>query len=282
METPKNWNDSSQWDRYFQSRPVDLATVSDLELKDNMRVLFAASGGSIWITGCGQELSPWLLSYLNCRVLATDLSPVAVEQQKEWAKGSPFLAFPNLDQVVDGFAAEMNSRAVKQFIPPKIEVADFCQGHPDRQFDVLYNRRAFHGLSPDQMDQAAQNFFAATKPGGLAYLSTLNVQGQLRTQIENALSQAGFFMPNLEAEQWYREKLDATGIEYVMVLGNPVIPQWGQYEGKGGEPQRRKDFATLGSLREEYRERLQANYQKDQETFRPDVDKLAYVIYNTG
>ena len=282
METPKNWNDSSQWDRYFQSRPLDVSDVSELELKDNLAVLFAASGGSIWITGCGQELSPWLLSYLNCRVLATDLSPVAVRQQKEWVKGSPFHAFPNLDTVVDQFATEMNARAVKQFIPPKIEVADFCRDQPGRQFDVLYNRRAFHGLSSSQMDQAARNFYAATKPGGLAYLSTLNVQGNLRTQIENALAWAGFFIPNLEAEQWYREKLDATGILYAMVLGNPVIPRWGQYENKGGEAQREKDTQLLRSYREEYQERLQANYQRDQETYRPEIDKLAYVIYNTG
>ena len=79
------------------------------------------------------------------------------------------------------------------------------------------------------MRQTAAVLYEALKPGVHAIFDTQNVQGEHRNQIEDSLLDAGFYIPFSKSERWYREQLNSTGVLYVIVLGRPVIPQWGQY-----------------------------------------------------
>lgn len=66
-----------------------------------------------------------------------------------------------------------------------------------------------------------------------------------------------------------------------MVPGSPMIP-WGQYNENGAEEQRAKDQAQLRSFGEEYRDWMKENYEQDKKRYRPEIDKVAQVICNTG
>src|SRR6185369_13510380 len=61
---------------------------------------------------------------------------------------------------------------------------DFTEPPPGGQFDVVINRRAFQGLSPDPMADAARHYASALRPGGAAIIDTINVQGRRRDAIE--------------------------------------------------------------------------------------------------
>lgn len=278
MDMPNSWNDSGGWDSYYLANPVKTDDLSSYEIGSALRFFRAAEGKQTWIAGCGLDPAVWLYANLGCSVYASDLSPVAVRMQTELMKSDPFAEIDGLAEMLD----EAEVPTARNFVSAEIECADFTRSIPDRTFDLILNVRAFQGLSPEDMKKAGRNFFRATREGGSMLVSTQNVQGEHRNQIENALHEAGFLIPNREAEQWYRNKLEATGIVYAMVLGRPIIPQWGQYKEKGGEAQRAKDQVLLRSFGDEYRERMKQNYEEDKKRYRPEIDKIAQVIYNTG
>lgn len=278
MEMPTDWNDHKGWNKYYAANPIDFENLEDYEIEDSLRYFTAAANKKVWISGCGLELSPWLFSYLNCQILATDVSTAAIEFQIKLVKDSPFDKLNSLSSILE----KLEIKPQKTFIVPKIRVEDFRITNPNDKFDVILNTKALQGLPNKDIEKAAKIFFDSNKEGGVFIASTMNVQGLKRTQIENAFLSAGYFIPNVKAEQWYRKKLDDTGILYVMVLGNPMVPQWGQYADKGGKEQEEKDREILKSYRAEYNERLKLNYEDDKENFRPEKDKLAYIIYNTG
>lgn len=275
---PENWNDHNGWDVYYKTNPIDLEKIADYEIRDVLRYFSAVADKKVWISGCGLELTPWIFSYLNCDVLATDVSSVAIEFQRKLIKESPFEKFKNLNTIFD----ELKIEPKRNFIQPKIRAEDFRVVNPNEKFDVILNTKAIQGLPEEDIKRAARIFFDSTNSGGIIILSTMNVQGNSRNKIEDAFLSAGYFIPNVRAEQWYRNKLDSTGILYAMVLGNPMIPQWGQYENKGGKEQEEKDRELLRSFRQEYQERLKLNYEDDKKNYSPEKDKIAYVIYNTG
>ncbi|MEP0265484.1 class I SAM-dependent methyltransferase [Dokdonia sp.] len=278
MNIPIDWNNTKEWDLYFEENQVVIKDIANYEIEDSLRYFSAVANRKVWVSGCGLELSPWLFSYLNCEVLATDISKTAIKFQSELLKKNPFKLLNQLQPVLDEIDIEYQTK----FIEPQIKVADFRNESPNELFDVVLNNNAIQGLSNSDIEKAAKVFFNATEKGGIMISSTMNVQGEKRTEIENAYVRSGYFIANLEAEQWYRKKLEDTGILYVMILGNPMVPQWDQYQNKGGKEQEEKDKEILRSFRTEYQERLQVNYEKDKETYRPEIDKLAYIIYNTG
>jgi len=278
MKMPKDWNNHSGWDRYFEANPVDLKDIKKYSIRDNLRYLDSVKDKRVWISGCGLELSPWLYSNFNCEVLATDVSKVAIDFQLDLLKHSPFESLNDLDSVLE----ELKIEPKKNFISPKIRVEDFRKTSPNEKFDVILNTKAIQGLPKEDIAKAAQVFFNSNVDGGVFIASTMNVQGMRRTEIENSFLDAGYIIPNVKAEQWYRQKLEETGIVYAMVLGNPIIPQWSQYENKGGKEKEEQDKLVLKSFREEYTKRLKQNYEEYKEFYNPEIHKLAYIIYNTG
>lgn len=278
MDIPKDWNNHNDWNKYFEANPIDFEDLPDYKLKDSLRYFSAVENKKVWISGCGLELSPWLFSNLNCEVLATDASRVAIDFQISLLNESPFKKLDNLNSILE----ELEIPAQQKFKAPKIRVEDFRTTSPNEEFEVILNTKALQGLTSKDIEKAAKIFYDSTVEGGFFLAATMNVQGNKRTEIENSFLAAGYFLPNIKAEQWYRNKLEETGILYAMVLGNPMVPSWGQYENKGGKEQEEKDKAILKSFREEYVERLKKNYEEDKGNFKPEIDKLAYIIYNTG
>lgn len=281
MEMPENWSDAAGWDAYYRHHRPNFEKVEKYDLEHALRFalnVYETPHHRVWFPGCGVDLSPWLYANLGCDVVATDISPYAVEVQNELLFEDPMEALEKLPNVLK----EMDLPKAGNFVHPAMFVHDMREPFTMPLVDVVVNRRAFHGFSKPEKDVVARNFFGALHPGGLMVCDTLNVQGQGRTDMEDALLQAGFFMPGIEAEQWYRQQLDATGILYAMVLGNPVIPQWDQYKGRGGKEQELQDREILRGFREEYIARRQANAERDKLAFREGVDKLAFVIYSTG
>jgi SAM-dependent methyltransferase len=281
MKIPELWSDAAGWDTYYMAHRPNFEKVEKYHLEDDLRfaaMVLEAPHKRVWFPGCGLDLSPWLYANLGCDVVATDISPYAISVQNELLYEVPMEALEKLPNVLK----EMELPKAETFVHPAMFVHDMRKPFSMEKVDVVVNRRAFHGFSWSEKVVVAQEFFNAVFPGGVLVCETLNVQGQDRSEMENALLQAGFFIPGLEAEQWYRQQLDTTGIVYAMVMGNPVIPQWGQYVDKSGKEQENVDRATLNSFGEAYIQRRKANAAQDNQTFREGIDKLAYLIYNTG
>lgn len=263
---PEDWNDRDAWDRYFDA---ELSAGLTAPYPDFIVLRFLSfaleKGGRIWFPGCGLDPYPRAYAERGCRVVATDLSRVAVTFQQRLAAG---------------FLEETGSAILQGTLA--VAEHDFTQGVPDGVFDVVINCRAFQGLSAASMMAAAKHFFAALRPGGACILDTMNVQGDLRTLIEDSLMAAGFYMPFQKSERWYREQLDATGIVYGMVLGRPHIPGRNQYP-----PERFREFAErdqkiLDSFRVEYERRHQDEAVEVTARTQDPVTTCAHVVYATG
>jgi hypothetical protein len=159
---------------------------------------------------------------------------------------------------------------------------DFTIGPPTGVFDVVINCRAFQGLSPSAMNAAARYFFAALRPGGAAFIDTINVQGRRRDVLEASLIDAGFFLPFSTSERWYRAQLESTGIIYGMVLGRPQIPNRGQYPAEHFNEYARRDRKILESFRTEYEARRVTEEPSVRQVLDSHEAKVAHVVYATG
>src|SRR5262249_3073833 len=156
-------------------------------------------------------------------------------------------------------------------------VHDFRQPHPDGPFDLIMNFKSFQGFSPEAMKRIAASHCASLKPGRTAYFDTMNVQGERRDLIEQALADAGFRVPLHAANVWLRRSLRETGIPHVFILGKPVVPRHGIYASD--EEKAKRDTALLHYVFAEYEQLAQAERQNAQVP--PDA-RTAVVIYNTG
>ncbi len=145
---PEDWDDKSGWDRYFSAKLSAERIVSDPDMIV-LRFLSLAhkKGGRIWFAGCGLDRYPKTYAEQGCKVLATDLSSVAVMHQQRLAEA--FLRENKSAQVQGAFSAAEH---------------DFTKSTPGGEFDVVINCRAFQGLSVNAMRAAAGHFYAALRP----------------------------------------------------------------------------------------------------------------------
>src|SRR5262249_4455725 len=157
-----------------------------------------------------------------------------------------------------------------------LEIAehDFVQAGVERTFDVVINCRAFQGLPADSMRAAARNFRAALRAGGACILDTMNVQGEHRDAIEDAMEAAGFYLPFRDTERWYRQRLAATGVPYMMILGRPIVRPGVQSEARG-------QAALDAHLAEYERRRALEAPVVEAKLARPET-VAAHVVYATG
>jgi hypothetical protein len=135
--------------------------------------------------------------------------------------------------------------------------------------------RAFQGFEADDMRRIARVHAAALRPGGLAVFETMNVQGDERNQLEDALLDAGLVVPLNESERWYRAVLASTGIPFGFILGRPIVKRW-DYEPKPG------DQATLNSFAAEYHARQEREARETEALLKDPSTKTACVVYSTG
>jgi SAM-dependent methyltransferase len=228
------------------------------------------------LPGCGVDLGPALYAALGCDVTATDISPFAIEWQAQLSRRPPkrvtrgWESFTRTNKLVP---ASGQFRAIVQ---------DFTTERPDGVFDVVINCRAFSQLEPDVQQRAARHFATSLRPAGQLVVDTLNVPAKDRNVLEDNLLDAGFFIPGHEAERWYRDRLEATGIVYGLVLGRPIIPQRDQYPAQEFEACKRRDQAILASFGAEYETRLDAAVPEATRRLADGVSKIAHVIYSTG
>ena len=101
----------------------------------------------------------------------------------------------------------------------------------------------------------------------------MNVQGEHRDQIEGSLVAAGFAVPLCETERWYRSALRATGVDFVMILGQPRVR---------GPSRRPGDQAKVDALADEYRSRAEREAASQRATLDAHDTKVARVVYSTG
>jgi len=62
MDKPKNWNNHPEWNLYYQANPVDTDNISENTIRDSLRFFPATPNIKVWISGCGLEITPWLLN----------------------------------------------------------------------------------------------------------------------------------------------------------------------------------------------------------------------------
>ena len=76
---PRDWGDKSAWDSYFDTELHNNRRFSHPEPIVLRFLAFAREkGGRIWFPGCGLDHYPLTYARNGCRVVATDLSSVAV------------------------------------------------------------------------------------------------------------------------------------------------------------------------------------------------------------
>ncbi len=274
VQMPSDWNDHAGWDRYYQSqvekprnRPWDLETGSiPVEQLPKIAESMKAQGWrSVWIPGCGLSPLPHLLAHLGLNVVATDVSQVAIRFHH------------------DGLDRFANLKSALAPVDPDgslvVEVHDFRSKYRHEEFDLIINVKAFQGFSFSEMRRIADVHAEALRRGRYAYFDTINVQGERRDELEQALEDGGFVVPFFGLNRWYRRELLDTGIPHLLVLGQPMVPRTGEYADGG--PSWERDMARLREISAQYRSRLQAEEEAEQKRIDPD-SRVAQVIYSTG
>lgn len=274
VRMPDDWNDQAGWDAYYEFQRArskrdlwanETGSIGIEQLPEFSEDLKARGWRKVWVPGCGLSPLARLLSHLGLQVVATDISPVAVEVQR-----SNLGEFAHLRAKL-GPADSAGSFAV--------ELHDFRNEFHREAFDLIINVKAFQGFQVSDLGRIAEVHAGALRKGRYAYFDTMNVQGERRDQLEQTLEDGGFVVPLLALNRWYRRALNETGIPHVFILGQPMIPRTGEY-AEGG-PKWDRDMARLRVICTEYRGRLQTEQEAEQQRIGPDA-KIAQVIYSTG
>jgi hypothetical protein len=88
---PEDWNDHAGWDAHHRcqlARPrrdarEETGSIGADQLPQLAEELKAQGWRSVWVPGCGLSPLACLLAHLGLEVVATDVSPAAVEFQCE-------------------------------------------------------------------------------------------------------------------------------------------------------------------------------------------------------
>jgi hypothetical protein len=271
---PQDWNDRAGWDAYYESRLArpkrdswddETGSISVEHLPGLAQDLKSRGWRAVWVPGCGLSPLARLLAHLGLQAVATDVSLVAVEFQRSMAA-----EFPHLTAKL-GAADPAGSCAV--------ELHDFRTEFQRETFELIINVKAFQAFPVSDMRRIATVHAAALRKGFYAYFDTMNVQGERRDQLEQALEDGGFVVPLIALNRWYRRALHETGIPHLFVLGQPMIPRTGEYADGG--PKWDADMARLREISAEYRSRLQAEQEAEQSRIGSGA-RVAQVIYSTG
>jgi SAM-dependent methyltransferase len=272
---PQDWNDHAGWDSYFRDRlgqevvwgPWERAAGS-IPVEELPRIaadMKSAGWTSVWVPGCGLSPLPKLLAWLGLTVVATDVSPAAVAFQQSDRN--------NIDHFTAHWGPQVEGGSLVA------EVHDFREDFRPNAFDLVHNVKAFQGFPAEDMRRIARVHARALKPGRRAYFDTMNVQGERRDELEQALEEGGFVVPFAELNRWYRRALNETGIPHAFILGRPMIPRTGEYADD--QPRWERDMARLREVTVEYQARAKNEQEKEQARIGPDA-KVAIVIYSTG
>ena len=280
VEMPSNWDDHDGWEAYYSALPSDdywykIATTktgsfSFEQLGSVFDDFITRDWTTVWFPGCGLSPLPRAFTSFGFTVYATDIAPSAVEYQQS----NESIVEPLITGV------SMENGPVKTGCLTS-QIHDFRTSFGDNKVDAIFNVKSFQGLPQASMEAASNTHFAALRPGGVAFFDTMNVQGEGRDQLEDALAEAGFYIPIRNLNKWYRKKLAETGIPHAFILGIPVIPQHHDYPHKHGSAEYERDHEILRALTVEYKSLQEEEYKREQE-FVDETTKHAHLVYSTG
>lgn len=281
-EMPGDWDDHAGWEAYYAALPLDDSTFGNATTNpgsfclDRLGPLIDDFIGkqwtTLWFPGCGFSPLPRLFAHFGFTVYATDISHSAIKFQK------------CNESIVEPLLAEITAETKPDKSGSLLaEIHDFRTSFGKDKVDVIFNIKSIQGLTATSMQSACRSFFEALRPGGVAFFDTMNVQGEDRDRFEAMLAEAGFYVPLHLLDKWYRQALADTRIPYIFILGNPMIPQWGndEYPYERGSPEYNRDVQILRDITIEYRSRMQTEYDQEQQSV-DETTKYAQVIYSTG
>lgn len=142
-----------------------------------------------------------LLAHFGMRVVATDISPAAVEfQNSEISKIDPYVEQYELGPEVEGGSF----RAV---------IHDFRTPFTVETFDMIYNLNAFQHFPPADLRRIAEVHAGAMRPARVAVIDGVE-QVERQEAVEEALESAGFFIRMLRYNRRLRQLLNNEDITY--------------------------------------------------------------------
>jgi hypothetical protein len=175
----------------------------------------ARRGHRILLAGNGISPEPYGFAHAGCDVTVVDVSTVACRFVESLEVTTDLLArmFPVYEET-DLLCRVRNSeirkcelnieksslRVGKEQRPGgslSIVTADLFTFEPEQPFHAIFSRRAYQGLPPDRREELARRFFRWLRPGGLAFVETLNLRGAFKP-FEEPFRAAGF----RAARQW--------------------------------------------------------------------------------
>jgi len=279
---PDDWDDHESWDRYYSlwheggGEKVGSAEEGWLLMRfDWWLESLRGHGRRLWLPGCGLDALPWACAAAGFEVLATDASTVAIDIQRGGAYQERVRSrLSHLDPAIRERLERPESLALR------FAVHDFRTPLGEGGFDALVNVQAFQVLSDRSMARAAHVHWAALRPGGYAYFSTLNVPRRRAVRIERVLRSAGFYIPyrGLDREAWRGVTSARSPAKVPLLRWLPRAIRDGPLAGPSQRWARR------------YADWLLRGLARDREISKPEVDwitrdgrtKIAEVGYNTG
>jgi hypothetical protein len=270
VQMPEDWNNHAGWDEYYEYRLTQPSGngIGSIPIEDLPGVaanIRSKGGRAVWIPGCGLSPLARLLAHLGLDVVATDVSPVAVQFQREQTD-----AFSHLTGRL-GPVDPAGSLVA--------ELHDFRSKFRRDAFDLIINVKAIQGFGLPDVRGIARNHALALRKGGVGIFDTLNVQGEHRDDLERSLEDGGFIVPLAKLDRWYRAALRESGLPHIFVLGQPMIPRTGEYAED--ESAWERDMARLRAIGADYQARLLTEQESERLRIGPD-GKVAHVIYSTG
>lgn len=275
LKMPVDWDNHQGWENYFAALPSDkywyeVATKCPGSfhfdrLGPFLKEIHETKYNVIWFPGCGFSPLPRIFASFGFTVYATDISSSAIQYQNN-----------NMPVVEPLFSQIQYTRKEGVFIT---KVHDFRTSFGKQNIDIIFNVKAIQGLPLPSMKKAILSHYEALRPGGTAFFDTMNVQGIRREELEDSLVECGFYIPLYKLQKNYRKALSETGIPYVFILGEPVIPQEGEYSNNS--PKYKKARALIDKITEEYYSRIESEFQQEQKKVDSQT-KHAELIYSTG
>lgn len=281
---PHDWDAHEAWDSYYSSWGPDsryLSTGEDswqiFRFDDWVGRLKSRNVQRIWFPGCGLDALPWAYAAAGFDVVATDASRTAIEIQR--SDEFHLLVLKDLDRLDPPIRQRLENRETLEL---RFEAHDFREPLEEAGFDCIINIQAFQALSPYSMARAARAYWASLRPGGIAYLSMLNVDHLDANGIERVLSEAGFFVPFELAERELRTGLDDLGAGISPFGTFHIEVRSENQKGVIWELRRRWKKRKLDRLRAAY-DAAKAGQEELVGRARNDgITKFVEVLYNTG
>ncbi len=276
-QMPDNWADHDSWEKYyssiypvgeFEKQSLNTGSISLRDIGTFASELSEAKIETIWIPGCGVSLLPRVLSRLGFKVFATDISQSAIKFQTAD------------DERIRGLVEKAVQSESSSLGTLSAEIHDFTKNYKNDYFDMVLNVKAIQGFDRETIASIAASHFNALKPGKQAIFDTMNIQGERRSRLEAALVDAGYVVPFYELNRWYRTELDKTGLPYLFVLGNPIIPWHGDYADN--EKKRDADMEVLRTITRKFHDLQQEQSDAENQKLRDPKARIATVIYSTG